>query len=276
MNPLTFDITNGVSITSITSAPHPVNPENILVTITLSNGETLLFTLDKPRDGLDGNSITGITQSVDPEDNSVTLTIHFSDAEDIYVTIPAGLQGTSVTGITMQLSPDGNSYVYTFILSDGSYQTLSVRRPATWHSGTGRPAENFGLEGDFYYARDLNVIYYRSAAGWAVQFDLNEVLAEPVIYTVKFDLNVTSAPWPGWQNGTLFPTNESGTYFIEHGHTFYDTYFDEPYSISVPTRDGYDFGGWYTHKTATINSSRFGDLISVFRDMTLYANWIEL
>lgn len=274
--PLTFEIANGVSIAAVTSAQDPNYPDKTIMKITLSNGETIQFVLDRPVDGKDGNSIVGITQELNPEDNSITLTIHFSETDDIVVTIPAGLQGTSVTGITMQLSPDGDYYVYTFIMSDGSFKTISVSRPATWHSGTGRPNTDFGMEGDFYYARDLNVIYYRTAVGWIVQFDLNEVKAEPTIYTVTFDLNANSAPWPGWQVGTMFPTGESGVYYIEHGHTFYDTYYDEPYGIPVPIRDGYNFEGWYTHKTPNVNSTRFGDLISIYRDMTLYANWVEI
>ena len=53
--------------------------------------------------GVDGNAITGITQDVN-EDNSITLTIHFSNTEDVVVTIPGGSEGKagdSVEAITM-------------------------------------------------------------------------------------------------------------------------------------------------------------------------------
>lgn len=274
--PLTFEIANGVSIVSITSASNPNDEGETIVTITMSNGEVLVFPINTPKDGKDGNSITGITQQIDPEDNSVILIIHFSESDDITVVIPPGEKGTSVTSIRMSTSPDGNFYIYTFTMSDETTHTVTVNRPATWLTGTGRPNEQTGLVGDFYYARDLNVIYYRTNAGWIVQFDLNEVKAEPVFYSVKFDLNVTEAPWPGWPSGTTFPTSESATYFIEHGHTFYDSYFDQPYSIPTPVRDGYTFEGWYTQKTITVNSAKFTDLVSVYRNMVLYANWKAL
>ena len=104
----------------------------------MSNGEVLVFPINTPKDGKDGNSITGITQQIDPEDNSVILIIHFSESDDITVVIPPGEKGTSVTSIRMSTSPDGNFYIYTFTMSDETTHTVTVNRPATWLTGTGK------------------------------------------------------------------------------------------------------------------------------------------
>lgn len=269
-----FEIENGVSILNITSVQNPENLEETIMTITLSNGEEIVFILDRPVDGKDGNSITGITQEINDEDNSVTLIIHFSESEDIYITIPPGKPGAEIVAITMQLSNDGYYHIYTFYMSNGKEHVVMVERPATWITYSGVPDNKKGLVGDFYYDTSNNVIYRKEENGWVIQINLNDIKTEIDYYTVTFDLNVTSAPWPGWTPGTIFPNNKEPKYTIAHGHTFYDTYFDEAFGIPTPVREGYTFEGWYTVKTPTVNSTRFGDLVIIYRDMTLYANWV--
>ncbi len=271
--PLSFEIKNGTSIVSITSAPKPSNPEETIVTILLSNGESLEFEFSKPQDGKDGTSITGITVGEPDENGNLVLTIHFTnDLDDVVVTIPSGREGNSIVGITMRQV--NFLYEFTFIMANGETHVVSTNRPATWISGFGAPDALIGITGDYYYDRTYNVIYVKSPFGWEIQIDFNKTV-EQVFYTVKFDLNSTIAPYPGWSGGTVFP-DDKPEYKIERGHTFYDAYVDTEYSIPIPFRDGYTFNGWFTQKNPTINSSRFGDLVNIYRDMVLYANWVLL
>ena len=53
MAPLQFEVTNGVSIVSITSEVSELD-DSIIVMITLSNGEILSFNINKGKDGVDG------------------------------------------------------------------------------------------------------------------------------------------------------------------------------------------------------------------------------
>ena len=59
-------------------------------------------------------------------------------------------------------------------------------------------------------------------------------------------------------------------YQIPHGSYFAA---QEGYTIPIPTRNGYDFVGWYTTKTITPTSGKFTDLTPVMADLTLYAIW---
>lgn len=273
MAPLQFEVTNGVSIVSITSEVSELDDSIIVVKITLSNGEILSFNINKPKDGVDGNAITGVTQVVN-EDNSITLTIHFSNTEDVVVTIPGGSEGKagdSVEAITMMQK--GDYYEYTFLMTSGKSHVISVARPATWISGSGAPQPYIGLVGDYYYDRTFNVIYFKAPTGWQIQLDFNDTL-EDVFYTVTFDFNAAS-PYPSWEDNDVFPDGQTPVYQIAHGHTFYDTYFDTSYAIPTPIQTGYVFDGWYTQKTPNINLSRFTDLVNVYRDMVLYAHWIN-
>jgi len=273
ITPLQFEVNNGVSIASIISEVSPIDDSITIVTITLTNGEVLSFEINKPKDGVDGNSITGVTQVVN-EDNSITLSIHFSNTEDVVVTIPGGSEGKegdSVEAITMMQK--GDYYEYTFLMTSGKSHVITVARPATWISGSGAPQPYIGLVGDYYYDRTFNVIYFKAPAGWQIQLDFNDAL-EDVVYTVTFDFNATS-PYPSWENMDVFPDGQTPVYHVAHGHTFYDTYFDTSQAIPTPIRAGYVFNGWYTQKTPNINLSRFTDLVSVYRDMVLYAHWIN-
>lgn len=266
--PLEFEILQGVSITSITSKVSDVDPTITIVTVSLSNGEMIEFTFEKPRDG---TSILDITQEVN-EEGEVILTIYMSDGEEILVTLPnvKGEKGDTIEAIT--LVQRGDEYVYTFTLSNGQEHNISVNRPATWLSGFGAPQPIIGLVGDYYYDRENNVIYFKSGRGWEIQFDFNEEISL-TYYTVTFNLNA-GAPYPRWDNLEVFPDGATPNFQIPHGHTFFDTYFDTPYEIPVPLRDGYVFNGWYTQKVPSINSGRFNDLVSVYRSMTLYADWV--
>lgn len=268
--PLVFEINQGISIVSVTSVVDPNDPNLTIITFTLSNGETLDFIIEKPRDG---KSILDIVQDVNAE-GEVILTIHMSDGEEIIITLPnvKGDKGDTIVAIT--LVQRGDEYIYTFIMSNGHEYTVSVNRPATWLSGYGAPQEIIGLPGDYYYDRENNVIYFKTGRGWEVQIDFNEEVTV-TYYTVTFNLNAL-APYPSWSDLSVFPDGATPVYQIGHGHTFFDTYFDTPYAIPIPIRDGHLFDGWYTQKVPNINSGRFNDLVSVYRDMTLYANWIAL
>lgn len=273
IKPLTFTIQNGTTISNITSEVDPKDETQTLITVTLNNGEILTFQIDRPKDGIDGNGITGITQTTD-ENGTLVLTFHFSASEDVRIEFPfkQGEQGNGIEAITMQLVDD--QYCFTFFTSDGASYEVFTDRPATWTSGIGAPTSDLGITGDFYYDTYTNVIYLKNKNGkWDVVVDFNDAV-DKVYYTVNFDLNTTALPYASWESTAVFPDGTYPIYEIAKGHTFYDTYDGTPYAIPVPTRDGFVFDGWYTQKIPTINSSRFGDLVPVHKDMTLYAKWL--
>ena len=57
---------------------------------------------------------------------------------------------------------------------------------------------------------------------------------------------------------------------------FYDTYFDTSYAIPTPIPNlAMCLMVGIHKKTPNINLSRFTDLVNVYRDMVLYAHWIN-
>lgn len=273
IKPLTFTIQNGTTISNITSEVDPKDETQTLITVTLNNGEILTFQIDRPKDGIDGNGITGITQTTD-ENGTLVLTFHFSASEDVRIEFPFK-QGEKGDGIeAVMLTVEDGEYVFTFQMSSGYSYEARTSRPASWSSGTGAPDPSRGIDGDFYYDTYTNVIYLKTNGVWAIVVDFNNAV-DKVFYTVTFDLNSTALPYPGWETTAVFPDGSNPVYEIGKGHTFYDTYDGTPYAIPVPTRDGFVFDGWYTQKIPTINASRFGDLVPVHKNMTLYAKWIS-
>lgn len=76
--------------------------------------------------------------------------------------------------------------------------------------------------------------------------------------TISFDAN----------NGTVSPTSKTVTQEYSGGT---NTYGDLP----TPTRDGYDFDGWYTASTGGTEVTSSSSTYSLTADQTLYAHWTE-
>ena len=276
IDPLEFVVNDGVSIVDITSAPSEEEENLTIVTITLSNGEVTQFEVQMPKDGKDGTTITGVNQEVDENDN-IKVTVSFSDLDDVVLTIPAGKKGEdgkdgqSISGIF--LTKENDQYIYTFKMNDNSEYVLKVERPATWLSGDGYPQRTLGIIGDYYYDREWNIIYIKTQYGWEAQFYFDS-MHEKKDYTITFDFNAPSGQYPGWEDPKVLPENKP-IYKILEGHTIYDTYANTNYKIPTPFLDGYTFAGWYTSKTPDVNSGKFNEFVSVFADMTLYAQWVQ-
>lgn len=265
MAPLTFEVTNGVSISNIEETIDPETGNGIL-NVTLSNGETLTFTIPKGEDGKDGNSITNVSQETD-ENGNITLTFSFSEREDFTVVIPSGKQGeqgVSITNITLEQR--GDKYVFTFYYSNGLVQTFdNIDKPATWLSGNGNPNDNntTGYEGDFYFDLARYRIYRHNGTSWVLIADLDET-GQKEVHTVTFDFNDKD-------DGSTEAILISGErlYEIENGRYF------ASYSMSLPivAREGYEFMGWYSSPNYNVTMGAFTDMTPVYNDINLYARW---
>ena len=87
-------VKDGVGIESIVAVPaEKGNVKGQQLTITYSNGTTNsdIF-IPNGKDGADGNSITSVVPSTD-KDGNIVITINFSEADSVTVTIPKGTAG---------------------------------------------------------------------------------------------------------------------------------------------------------------------------------------
>ena len=114
------------------------------------------------------------------------------------------------------------------------------------------------FEGNNY---SIKGIYVKQSGVWVliVSFD-NNIETHSVIFQLNDSLDEPAN----------MPSGSLMAYQIPHGSYFAA---QEGYSIPIPTRNGYDFVGWYTTKTITPTSGKFTDLTPVMADLTLYAIW---
>lgn len=260
-----FKVPNGVSIETMESSLDNLTGITT-VTITLTNGESLSFTLPRGKDGNDGNGITFIEHKV-KEDQSVDIILYFTNGSSYTVTIPAPQKGEDGRGISSMVANETDSkYIITVNYTDGTKDTLELSKPEdanSWLSGYGNPNDNGteGKNGDFYFDFNTNTIYHKTNGKWEWVYSFTDSGNE---YTVKFDLNDTVEA-PATMKGDLSYPIERGNYFASAGYT-----------IPEPTRTGYEFVGWYTTKTPGPTNGAFTDLTPVFSDLTLYANWSKI
>jgi uncharacterized repeat protein (TIGR02543 family) len=212
--------------------------------------------------GEDGNSITGIDKEI-RNDFSVKLTIHFSQTDDVEIIIPApekGDTGEDGRGITSIVSiPSGDSYILTITYSTGESEDFEFARPNKWFSELSSPTTDDGINGDLWFNLSSSTIYYKENGKWISVIDLAS--NTQVTYTVKFDAMGGDLP----TGSQLEYEVVSGTYFTNNG-----------YSIPIPTKNGYNFIGWYTTKVVSPTSGLFTDLTPIFGDLVLYAAWEEV
>ena len=53
-------------------------------------------------------------------------------------------------------------------------------------------------------------------------------------------------------------------------------YQSDPITLPVTTKDGWSFGGWYYDPDFSLPAGGAGDQIIPSKDMTLYAQWVDL
>ena len=264
VNPVDVIVPNGVSVTGIDQSFDEETQMTTLI-VNFSDGtKSDPILIPKGEKGEDGISVLGIEKKVN-RDLSVTLTFMLSSGEETIVTIPAPEKGEDGRGIKEIISiPNGDKYVMTIVFDDDTTQELEFARPNRWFSESSEPTRNDGIDGDLWYDTAHQIIYIKQNGRWIVTMNFNDVV--DYTYTIKFELNDNNENPANMPIGTLIE------YEIDVDSNFYSS----GYTIPVPTREGYEFAGWYTVKVPNkLINGMFTDLTPVISDMTLYASWIE-
>ncbi len=260
VEPTIFNIPNGRSVSGVRSETDRATG-NTLMYLQYSDGtesEQIVI-----RKGVDGNSIIGYDQVIN-EDLSVTLTFQCSQSDDVVITIPAPLQGEKGVGVDSMIATETKSeYKITVKYTDGREETLTFTRPKDpnkWSTGSEKPRDSEGDEGDFFFDTYHHTIYCKENGTWVeiVDFDGTDEY-----YSVTFYLNDSGdAP-------ASMPPYTFSTYQIKNGEYF----STEHGAIPIPTRTGYTFKGWYLTTNVTPVNAPFTDFTPVFSDLKLYACW---
>ena len=190
-------------------------------------------------------------------DGSVTLSIALSDESAYEVQVPAPKEGRGIKAIVSR--KEGTKVILIITYTDDTTEEVSFDATPSWTTGSAKPGDSFGYDGDYYFDISHDVIYIKENGVWTVAVDFNTNAAE---YTVMFDLNDTTAEPASFAVGNR-------SYVVQKGETFYSSGLELP----VPTRAGYTFNGWYTSKVPNVTHGAFNNLAPVLSDMTLYANW---
>lgn len=266
VEPTVIELKDGLSMTGIESE-YDEETKEVTFWVNFSDGtKSDSWVIPAGKDGKDGVSIVDIYYYYE-FDGSTTLTIVMSDGNEYEVFIPAPQKGNQGRGIQSIVSvPSGDSYTMIITYTDGDTEELEFARPNKWFTEGGTPANDEGIDGDLWYDWSHNVIYIKQNGTWLAVLDLMNETNQNITYSVTFDLNDTDGVNASMPSGTQL------AYVIPNGQSFYSS----GYSVPLPTRDGYEFVGWYTVKDPTIVNGMFTDLTTVNKDMTLYASWIEI
>lgn len=295
--PLTFRIptvTNGVGIESINSVSEN-NTVTLTITYTDGNTQEIKVPIINGTNGKDGVSVINV--AVTPqEDGSVTIQFFYSDgSESEEFLVPKGDDGVGIADI-VQIPQDGGKYIiritftdpkiepkdlfiqdgvsvtsiefdeensteeeYVLVVnfSNNTQDTFSIPRPipATWLSGRGAPDDANGRNGDFYLDDESGAVYKKNNGQWDWLFSMKNELEQ---VAVSFNLRAGE-----------FIDGDEGPYVIKERIPYNSTVKLE--NIPIPTRDGYDFLGWYASDVVNINAGKFTNLTSVTSNIDLYA-----
>lgn len=254
-----FSLPYGTFISGVTSSVDADTGDTYL-TINFSDDSLEPYTVKLPagKDGEDGSEITSITSVTDPMTGETTVNIVYDDGKTSSFVVPGGKDGENGVGIEkitvneqLTASDPDNIYLDIFF-TDGESQRLTIPKTNRWLIGEGEPSPSLGNVGDYYTDRAAAKIYVKSAdGGWSVLFDFSDYSKQR--HVVRFVVD-----------GITF-----GTETIAHGFNFYSS----SKSLPLPEKEGYEFVGWYTSESPTVNDGRFDNLTYVLSDITLYAQF---
>lgn len=274
MEPVVFDIKDGKGIDGVISRTNEETGEVFLVVKYNDGTESEPHLLPKGEKGDDGNGFTGFDK-VDNDDGSQTYKFHFSQSEDVVITIPAPQKGETGRGITSIIGSEQDGlYVLNVNYSDGTSEEVLFNKPKdpnAWFSGTPGeegPSNAIGRNGDYYFDTYHKIIYAKENNRWVEVVSFAESI---VRYEVVFNLNDMEDGGPKAQmsgrTGFLIIGN---TYFTDNGYG----------DIPVPTRIGYKFLGWYKTKVdpndISPTNAPFTDMVLINSDITLFACWKKI
>ena len=274
MEPVVFDVADGKSIIGVESRTNEETGDVYMVVLYNDGTESDPHLLPRGEKGEDGNGFSGFDKE-DHEDGSKTYYFHFTQSEDVVVTIPAPEKGETGNGVSSIVGTEIDGfYVLTVNYTDGTKEEVTFNKPKdpnAWYSGTpgeDGPSVSIGRDGDYYFDTYHKVIYAKENNRW------NEVVsfADSIIYyDVVFNLNDMDDGGPkATMNGRTGYTVVGGSYFTDNGYG----------DIPTPTRTGYKFLGWYKTKVdpnnISPNNAPFTDMVLVNSNITLYACWQKI
>ena len=257
MDPVSFVLQPGKSISD---AKFDTDDEgNTLIIFIDSDGNELSpITVFKGDSGEQGVGIVGIFPEYH-NDGSTSLTISLSDGTDYTVEIPAPKEGRGIDSVVSK--KEGPMVTLTITFTDDTVEEVSFEAAPNWTTGSSRPGDSEGYDGDYYFDISHDVIYVKENGHWNIAVDFSTNAQE---YTVTFDLNDTNTEPASFVSGTR-------SYVLNRGETFYSSFGHN--SVPIAFRNGYTFGGWSTSKIPGVTNGVFTDLTPVLTDIVLYAIW---
>ena len=269
MEPVVFDIADGKGIDGVISRTNEETGEVYLVVLFSDGTESEPYLLPKGDKGDKGNGFTGFDKE-DLEDGSQKYYFHFSEGDDVVITIPAPQKGETGRGIASIIgSEEDGLYVLTIKYTDDTREKVLFNKPkdpTSWLSGTEQPSDTLGRNGDYYFDTAHKVIYAKAKDSWTKVISFGDSSEK---YEIVFDLNdnLDGGPLASMNGGnSSFPVIRN-TYFSQNGYG----------DIPIPTREGYKFLGWYQKRVEPSNilptMAPFTDMTPILSNMILYACW---
>lgn len=123
--------------------------------------------------------------------------------------------------------------------------------------------KNYVLQADFIQAPE----------GYQVSFETNGgSTVETILGTKHFVEWMREQPFKGWldDNKYIFTAPDGNV------DTVKAAYQSDPITLPFTTKDGWSFGGWYYDPDFSLPAGGAGDQIIPSKDMTLYAQWVDL
>lgn len=123
--------------------------------------------------------------------------------------------------------------------------------------------KNYVLQADFIQAPE----------GYQVSFETNGgSTVETILGTKHFVEWMREQPFKGWldDNKYIFTAPDGNI------DTVKAAYQSDPITLPFTTKDGWSFGGWYYDSDFSLPAGGAGDQIIPSKDMTLYAQWVDL
>ena len=119
----------------------------------------------------------------------------------------------------------------------------------------------------------LQVDLIQAPDGYQVAFVANGGSpVETIAGTKHFVEWMREQPFRGWLEDNIY------TFTAPDGNvdTLKAAYQSDPITLPATTRDGWSFGGWYYDPDFSLPAGGAGDQIIPSKDMTLYAQWVDL
>ena len=119
----------------------------------------------------------------------------------------------------------------------------------------------------------LQADFIQAPEGYQVSFETNGgSTVETILGTKHFVEWMREQPFKGWldDNKYIFTAPDGNV------DTVKAAYHSDPITLPVTTKDGWSFGGWYYDSDFSLPAGGAGDQIIPSKDMTLYAQWVDL